>query len=47
MKQCPVCGMDLYENRDEEFVTVHLGRQRRFCSAEHRDEFEETPGKYD
>jgi YHS domain-containing protein len=47
MERCPVCGTELYENRANEFPTMHLGQRYRFCSADHRDEFEDTPGEYD
>lgn len=46
MHQCPVCGEELPENREEKIVTLYQGKNYHFCSTEHRDEFEETPGKY-
>ncbi|WP_227355431.1 YHS domain-containing protein [Haladaptatus salinisoli] len=46
MQECPVCGTNLYANRETEFVTRHIGQQYRFCSAEHREEFENAPGEY-
>lgn len=46
MNECPVCGTELYENRETEFVTRHLGQQYRFCSDDHREEFEDAPGEY-
>lgn len=33
MEECPVCGTELYVDRETEFVARHLGRQYRFCSA--------------
>lgn len=46
MDECPVCGMELYENQETEYVSRHLGERYRFCSEEHREEFEESPGEY-
>ncbi|WP_458206041.1 TRASH domain-containing protein [Haladaptatus sp. NG-SE-30] len=46
MQQCPVCGTDLYENRESEFVTRHIGQQYRFCSEDHREQFERAPGEH-
>ncbi|KZN24420.1 TRASH domain-containing protein [Haladaptatus sp. R4] len=46
MEECPVCGTELYVDRETEFVARHLGRQYRFCSADHRTQFEEAPGGY-
>lgn len=45
MDTCPVCGEELYEG-GERIVTRHLGEEYRFCSTDHRDEFEEQPGEY-
>lgn len=46
MEKCPVCGEELYENRDEKIVTEYQGQTFHFCSTEHREEFEEQPGEY-
>lgn len=46
MEECPVCGEELYENRDTKIVTRHQEQQYQFCSTEHRDKFEEQPGEY-
>ena len=46
MKKCPVCGEEIYEGEDEQYVTEYQGEQHTFCSAEHRDEFESSPGEY-
>lgn len=46
MEKCPVCGEEIYEGEDEQYVTEYQGEQFRFCSEEHRDEFESSPGEY-
>lgn len=46
MDTCPVCGEELYEGEDEQIVTEYQGQTLRFCSREHREEFEEEPGEY-
>lgn len=46
MDKCPVCGEKLYEGREEQIVTLYQGKNYHFCSTDHRDEFEEQPGKY-
>jgi YHS domain-containing protein len=46
METCPVCGEQLYENREEQIVALYQGKNYHFCSTEHRGEFEERPGEY-
>lgn len=46
MEKCPVCGEELYEGEEEQYVTEYQGEQFRFCSEDHRDEFESSPGEY-
>lgn len=46
MEKCPVCGEELYESEEEQIVTLYQGTNLHFCSTDHRDEFEERPGKY-
>lgn len=45
MQRCPVCGTPVYE--DEKMITTrHNGVQYFFDTEEHRQEFEEAPGRY-
>ncbi|WP_137286385.1 YHS domain-containing protein [Halorussus salinisoli] len=56
MAQCAVCGADIdrgsleeTDYRDEEFAVAQVeyeGETYVFCSAEHRDTFEEDPEEY-
>jgi YHS domain-containing protein len=46
MHECPVCGEELPVDREEIIVTEHMGETYHFCSEEHREEFEESPGEY-
>jgi YHS domain-containing protein len=46
MEKCPVCGEAIYEGEDEQYVTEYQGEQFTFCSEEHRDEFESSPGEH-
>lgn len=46
MHKCPVCGEELYESREEKIVLEHQGQNLHFCSEDHKEEFQEHPGKY-
>lgn len=46
MELCPVCGEEIYQGEDEQIVTEYQGEQYHFCSTDHREEFEATPGEY-
>lgn len=45
MQRCPVCGTPVYEE-DKRIMTRHNGVQYFFDTQEHREEFEQTPGRY-
>jgi YHS domain-containing protein len=46
MEKCPVCGEEIYQGEENQIVTEYQSEQFHFCSEQHRDEFEETPGEY-
>lgn len=46
METCPVCGEELYADREEKIVTEYQGKTFHFCSSDHREEFEDQPGEY-
>lgn len=40
----PVCGMEV--STSQGYAKVHLGREYRFCSKEHLDQFDANPPRY-
>ena len=40
----PVCGMDVQSSTG--YAEVHEGREYRFCSKEHLDQFDANPARY-
>lgn len=41
---CEVCGGRTHDYED--ISTVHEGTRYRFCSDEHKEEFEQSPGHF-